>query len=756
MGMLSEYSWVEWSLLLILPVMGFVLGWLVRWLLVRRRTIRFQDRLKAKQVGLMPELEPVDSSGLGELTDTAETLNWFLSQLDDVRHAYQQLLDAVPGAIFAKDSDGRYLLCNESFARFITRNEGGPELLCGHTDFDYLNKEQAQFHRNEDLNVMELGQRIQEDITAPDEDGLERVWDQTKAPIFDREGAIIGIAGISRDITRRFHEYESLLEALKRFRLLFDSVEMIAVQGYDEQRNITYWNRSSSEFYGFTEAEAMGRPIDDLIIPASKRAEFVASHERWLGRGEPIEAAEASAISKFGEFIPVFSHYVSVFAPGGSREFYRVDIDLRVLKEQEAELSHLNQQLAGMNRQLEEQVDARTRELLESNNQLRKEISIRHATTDQLGRSEEKYRKTMELASDAVFLVIPENGRILEANMSACRLIDRKLSDIQGLELDVLLFEEDGDLFRKALQDCFDGNQESVQGDFTVVDKGGRRVPVSVSSSRLSLKEDDFFMFVLRDITERKHVEDENLMALENLRELNEMKARFIALVTHEVRTPLTAIASSSELLSSSFEKLSVDRRQRHLHNILESVARIRELTDGVTFISRVQQGRQQCELSPFDLGLFVRSVVDFLEADARYSRIQIDVDKALAEPVMLDKHLMKLILQNLLQNALKYSGKESPVRLGLHRSGNWLELSVEDEGIGIPIGEQKHLFDSFFRASNARDIPGTGLGLYITRNAVEAHEGKISWETQEERGTVFRVSLPLKFAHENDIGNRG
>jgi len=612
----------------------------------------------------------------------------------------------------------------------------------------------ARHHREEELGVMQSGVVAREEVRAKDKDGLERVWEQTKAPLFDRHGALIGVGGISRDISRRFQEYEGLVEGLKRFRSLFESVTMIAVQGFDEQRRVIYWNKSSEEFYGYREVNVIGKPIEGLIVPSEERDAFCQAHQAWVMKGQPIEASEVSALHRDGHTIPVFSHYVSAHAPGGVREFYRVDFDLRLIREQEAELKHLNNQLEVLNQRLEEEVDARTRELLESNNQLRREINIRHQTAEELSRSEEKYRRALELSSDAIFLVIPENGHIIEANAAACSLVGQSFGQLKGYEMDLLLYKEDGDRFREALKVCFSGETESVSGDFSVQHSSGRRVYVSITSSQLSLQEEDFFMFVMHDITSRKRAEEENELALQNLKDLNELKQQFITLVTHEVRTPLTAIASSSELLDQHFEKLGEDRRARHLQNIAEAVTRIRELTDGVTFISRVQEGRLSCDPEDMDLVGFCHEIIDFLEPDEQTARIEFRYDEVLSKPVRLDRQLLKLMLMNLLQNALKYSGEEKPVELVLLARADRLEIVVSDEGIGIPAGEQKHLFDSFFRASNVRDLPGTGLGLHITQNAVEAHRGRISWETQESSGTRFIISLPLSFKHEDNIGN--
>lgn len=220
--------------------------------------------------------------------------------------------------------------------------------------------------------------------------------------------------------------------------------------------------------------------------------------------------------------------------------------------------------------------------------------------------------------------------------------------------------------------------------------------------------------------------------------------SRFFSILTHEIRTPMTAISSSTQVLMRGGEKLSDERKQTHYENIQTSVRRIQELIDGVTLVTQSEQGCLAFNPAVSNFRAFCVSTIEQLEIYPKNSRIILDYDEAIESSLLLDENLMRHVLFNLLGNALKYSNQESKVLLTVKKRIKFVEITVSDEGIGIPVMDHGHLFESFYRASNVADIPGTGLGLNITKRAVEAHGGAINYETTEGNGTLFTVCLPL------------
>ena len=226
--------------------------------------------------------------------------------------------------------------------------------------------------------------------------------------------------------------------------------------------------------------------------------------------------------------------------------------------------------------------------------------------------------------------------------------------------------------------------------------------------------------------------------------EVISLSNRIFSILSHEIRTPVTAIASSTQVLKQGDNKLSEDRRQIHFRNIQIAIDRIQGLIDGVTLVTQSEQGKLPFDPQPMDLEAFCRNTIEQLEAYRESDRIRLHFDESLAPSLRLDENLLRHMLYNLLSNALKYSGDQAMVEFKVQYAGEFLEFTVTDKGIGIPLEDHGQLFESFYRASNVSGIPGTGLGLNIAKRAVEAHGGTISYESKEGVGSAFMICLPL------------
>ena len=226
--------------------------------------------------------------------------------------------------------------------------------------------------------------------------------------------------------------------------------------------------------------------------------------------------------------------------------------------------------------------------------------------------------------------------------------------------------------------------------------------------------------------------------------EVISLSNRIFSILSHEIRTPVTAIASSTQVLKQGDEKLTDERREIHFRNIQVAIDRIQSLIDGVTLVTQSEKGKLPFDPQPMDLKAFCQSTIELLEAYRETNRIKLHFGGEIPDSLSLDENLLRHILYNLLSNALKYSGDKSRVDFEVEQQGEFLELTVTDKGIGIPVHDHGHLFESFYRASNVSGIPGTGLGLNIAKRAVEAHGGTITYESKEGVGSAFMICLPL------------
>jgi len=253
-----------------------------------------------------------------------------------------------------------------------------------------------------------------------------------------------------------------------------------------------------------------------------------------------------------------------------------------------------------------------------------------------------------------------------------------------------------------------------------------------------------------REIEAQRHehtrAHEAHQAALASERELVELKSRFVALVSHEFRTPLGIIMSAGELLQNYRDRLPEDKRQELLDDILVSTRRMAALMEQVLLLGRVDAGKLAAQAVPLDLDDLLGRIADE-QRSATAARCPILLD--LGAPGALtgaraDAGLLRHILSNLVSNAAKYSPPGSEVRLAARRDGTDAVLTVADRGIGIPEADQARLFEAFHRAGNVGETPGSGLGLLIVKRCVDLHGGRISARSRLGDGTTFEVRLPL------------
>ncbi|MDM9384969.1 PAS domain S-box protein [Chlorogloeopsis sp. ULAP01] len=246
------------------------------------------------------------------------------------------------------------------------------------------------------------------------------------------------------------------------------------------------------------------------------------------------------------------------------------------------------------------------------------------------------------------------------------------------------------------------------------------------------------------DITKYKQLEQELRTALEKEKELNELKSRFITMTSHEFRTPLSTILSSSELLEHYRHKWTEEKLLLHIHRIQTAVKHMTDMLNDVLVIGKVEVGKLEFRPVPLDL---VEYCCNLLE------ELQIDIDPQCAIafnceykfiPGCMDEKLLGYILRNLLSNARKYSPNHRIVKFTLTCQQEQAVFEIKDQGIGIPSEDLPHLFESFHRAANVGNIQGTGLGLAIVKKCVDIHRGEITVNSELEAGTTFTVALPL------------
>ncbi len=248
---------------------------------------------------------------------------------------------------------------------------------------------------------------------------------------------------------------------------------------------------------------------------------------------------------------------------------------------------------------------------------------------------------------------------------------------------------------------------------------------------------------VAADITERLQAERLRI-ELDKEREIIDLKERFIAMVSHDFRTPLTVISMASGLLATRYDMLTAEQRAGQIQYIRNQVKYMTELLDRVLIFSKAQAGKIVMVPIPLDVAGFCRGIFEQFQLvdQAKHTfhfRSEGDLNM-----IPMDEALLRQILLNLLSNALKYSPQGGEVGLEVARQPDTVTFRISDQGIGIPPAEKERLFEPFHRAKNAAQIGGTGLGMSIVKSTVDAYGGTVTVESQEDVGTTFVVRLPI------------
>ncbi|MBI2863834.1 MAG: HAMP domain-containing protein [Chloroflexi bacterium] len=333
-------------------------------------------------------------------------------------------------------------------------------------------------------------------------------------------------------------------------------------------------------------------------------------------------------------------------------------------------------------------------------------------------------------------VVADASGRILVRNRATSELTGIEAGQVYGMPNmrhapmhrtdGTPLSFEDWPINRTLRGECFT--------DFEFVylqpDGSGRRVVASGSAVRDEEGRVVLGIVVGRDITP--------------LRELEKARDEWIHTISHDLRTPLTVVQGQSQLLLRWLDKAGLAGREKaSAVAILRAARQMNNMIQDLVDSARLESGQLRFDRQIVDLGSFLDDLIEGAREGIDVARIDLEVPKGLP-PILADPSRLERVLMNLFTNALKYSPSETRVTIGAEKAGHELMISVEDRGVGIPREELHHVFERYFRARTGQIFDGLGLGLYITRALVEAHGGRIWVESEEGRGSTFKLTLPL------------
>lgn len=372
------------------------------------------------------------------------------------------------------------------------------------------------------------------------------------------------------------------------------------------------------------------------------------------------------------------------------------------------------------------------------------DITALKLATNALAASEEKFRQLVETMGSGL-AVYDLDGRLTYVNERFCTMLGYARTELVGT-CAAIYVDVDGQI---ELEQQLAKRLQGISSVYELMArcKDGRYRHWLVSGSPLRDEQGQVIgsFAVVTDITLHKKAEQTLEEALRKEKELSELKSRFVTIASHEFRTPLTSILMMADTLLAYRHKLTPEQFEQRLLTIREQGQYLKTLMEDVLELASMQAGRVKFEPLPLDMRLLCSMLIDELQPQAEASphlHYECNGPIPLAP---LDRRLMRQVITNLVTNALKYSPASAEVLVRLTCAGDSLVLQVADHGIGIPDADLPYLFQPFHRAANVGVIQGTGLGLVITKEAIEMHGGSIRVASQLGAGTTFTVTLPLQ-----------
>ncbi len=502
-------------------------------------------------------------------------------------------------------------------------------------------------------------------------------------------------AQLRAEISRRTDAERHLSDATQRLQSLVASAND-AIISIDAASTIIDWNKAAERIFGWSRDEAQGRNLTELIIPPPHRKHHNAGIERFLrdGSGQILNRrVETMALHRSGH---EFHAELSVW-PVRTADGYTFSAFVR-------------------------------------------DISRRKANERLIEESEAKYRKVVENVNEGI--LVTAGGRILYANPKALALTG--LDDETAKSKPFIEFIHADDRERVLGNHLRRLRGESVENyyQFRVIPSNGDVRWLEISAVVFEWQNQPATLNFLTDVTQRRQSEQDMRAALARERELSELKSRFVAVASHEFRTPLAAILSSIELLDDYGPRLPEDERKEIVGLVKDAVARMNRMVEQVLLTSRLESGKFDFEPLPHTISaLLVQVASQMDQAHPQAARISMQCD-GIDAARLVDPRLLSHILVNLLGNALKYSPPDSPVTCTAFAQGDELHFTVADRGIGIPTADLPRLFESFHRGTNVGNIQGTGIGLHIVKECAELHRGVVEVESVAGQGATFHVRV--------------
>lgn len=668
----------------------------------------------------------------GFITDITERMNSILSLLES-EQKYRTLVENIYDALSVRDLKGNLLYANDKFLKLfaITEND-----LAAFSRREFLSEEAARMIDDEykKIIVKKISGSTLE-FPAINRNG-DNLWIELRiVPVFDNNNSVSAFQNILMDITDRKKYEAALKESEEKYRTLFENIitafvltEAIYQNGTLIDFKYLDVNPAYEQITGVKKDRVIGKFSNE--VSTEEVVFWLETYSEILSTGKPKSFIKyIHALDKY--------FYFWLFSPAKDRmATFFVDVTGQKIAEERLKASeqrfrsYFELPLIGIaifSTQLKWlECNDRVLSLLGySREELLQKTYIDVAHPDDKGDAE-KYRLMIENKIDRYTKVkrfIRKDGTTVHAEIAVgcLRSADGSVSFL------VVLIEDITEKVQLAEE----------------VEKHRSHLETLVEERTKELAEVNKLLQF--EIEKQKEAEEKVIRALEKEKEVSELKSRFISFASHEFRTPLTTIYSSTQLLERYGRRWDEEMYQNQITRIKENIHHLTNTMDDVLIIGRTETGKIKFEPKELDLKAFCGRIADDIKGMLNRNHQFIFNETFKHTKYLFDEKLLKYILLNLLSNAIKYSPNGGRIQFNAAEEENKIVFTICDDGIGIPVNDQQILFEPFHRGNNVGEINGTGLGMSIVKRSVEMHEGSINFKSTENEGTTFTITIPAE-----------
>jgi PAS domain S-box-containing protein len=612
-------------------------------------------------------------------------------ELQHERKLLRLLIDNIPDLIYIKDTACRKTIANIADVRH-TGVKSESKVL-GKDDFAFHPEEIAEKFYADDLSVLQTGKPLlnKEEFTINEDD--QKKWLLTsKFPLRDEKSKIIGLVGITRDITERKLAEEAIYKSKEQYRLLVetapDIIFTIASDG-----TFTSLSPAFETLLFWLPEEWIGKPFVGLIHPDD--LPLLLNIFEQAMQGVLPSVFEARVLTKKDNYL--FFEYVI--------------------------------------------------KLIMENGEIKSLMGIARHITERKKAEEKINMLAQAIENSADSIAITNNDYIIIfVNDSFCKVYGFEKEEVIGKPISVLTSKNNLPEVSHSLYSTLD-RKEAWTGEVLNKRKDGNDFPVQLSLAPVIDDKGELIAIVgvLRDITEQRRSEAEIKLKNEQLQKLNAEKDKFFSIIAHDMKNSFNSIVGFSDLLLTHIKEKNFDDVEKYSEIIWRSSIRTMNLLMNLMEWSQSQTGRMVFKPEYFELSDLIIEI-ELLFADiAEQKSINITKELFHNTPVFADRAMIGTVLRNLISNAIKFTKPKGNIIISTVEKNNELEISVNDNGVGVPKSAINKLFriDEDYTTVGTQNEKGTGLGLVLCKDFVEKHSGKIWVESEQEKGTTIYFTIP-------------